>query len=248
MQKKSIKRFILNNFWLSILFHILILLYLFSILAKPPVKEKNTLLPHYYVPAYTYSGSIKPTMQKQTAKHHVKEMQAKQASIKKINSADVVQPVDHRQRAIQVPKESKKQPREETKTKITSASLLADSFNMLKEEQIREVSQPEEPDPIYLIGDDSQPADPLIRLIGRSLSTHFKYPRVAGELGIKGLVLLEFTFHPEGYYSNLKMVKSSNNQDLDAAALYAVNAAPKVYGADRFISKPKRMVVGFIFQ
>jgi TonB family protein len=98
-----------------------------------------------------------------------------------------------------------------------------------------------------MIGDDHAPADPLIKLIGRSLSAHFRYPRMAGELGIRGRVIVELTLHPEGYYSDVQMLKSSDNEDLDAAALYAVNSAPDVIGADHFISKPKHFVIGFVF-
>jgi hypothetical protein len=42
-------------------------------------------------------------------------------------------------------------------------------------------------------------------------------------------------------------VQSSQNEDLDAAALYAVNKAPRIDGADRFLAKPKTFVVGFLF-
>src|SRR5438477_525236 len=81
-----------------------------------------------------------------------------------------------------------------------------------------------EADPILLIGDDSHPADPLIKLLGRSLSAHFRYPRMAGQLGITGRVVISLTLHPEGYYSDVQMMQSSDSQELDAAALYAVNS------------------------
>lgn len=243
MQRSKFKKMIFNTFWLSIVFHVFILIYLLLLLKPPPVQENKTLLPHYYVPAYTYSGSIKPAALPREKKS---SQTPHQETSTEPNPVETAQKADRQESIIHVLKVVNKKPA--SKTHLSPESLLADSFNFLKNEQMRELSDSDEPDPIYLIGDDSQPADPLIKLIGQSLSKHFKYPRMAGELGIKGRVLVKLTLHPEGYYSNVQIIKSSRNDDLDAAALYAVNAAPRVYGADRFISKPKRIVIGFIFE
>jgi len=42
-------------------------------------------------------------------------------------------------------------------------------------------------------------------------------------------------------------VQPSEIQDFNAAALYAVNTAPTVVGVNKFLAKPTRFVVGFIF-
>ena len=68
-----------------------------------------------------------------------------------------------------------------------------------------------------------------------------------GNFGLRGRVLVSLVLHPEGFYSNVQIVQSSENNDFDNAALYAVNSAPKVIGADHFLDKPKRFIVGFIF-
>jgi TonB family protein len=102
-------------------------------------------------------------------------------------------------------------------------------------------------EPVLMIGDPNTPADPLIKLMARSLSTYFRYPDTEGMMGIKGRVLVKLTLHPEGYYSDIQLIQSSDNGSLDAAALFAVNKAPKVIGADRFMQKPKRFLVGFVF-
>lgn len=248
MQRSKIKKIILNSFWLSVFLHLLILIYIFFIMPSPIPVETKPLLQHHYVPAYTYTGSIKPSHPTQQADKSVKntsKMKTQQLTQEK-NLSEQTQKIDNHPSMVHLPKVLKKMP--PTKTKLSSASLLADSFNMMREDQMREVTKTEESDPMYLIGDDSQPADPLIKLIGQALSKNFRYPRVAGELGIQGRVVVKLTLTPQGYFSNVQMIKSSNNQDLDAAALYAINAAPKIYGADRFISQPKRMVIGFVFE
>jgi TonB family protein len=254
MQRSIIKKISRHSFWLSVLLHLLVLFFLFKILTTPPPEEKSKAFntPTPVVPAYTYTGSIKPSSPGQaTQNSHNPE---KSTATNNEKAARATKPSEHLEKISSLNKTGdlapsvKRMPKPKTKTAITSASLLADSFNMLKEDQLKEMTQSNEYEPIHLIGDDDAPADPLIKLIGRSLSAHFQYPHAAGQLGIKGRVIIKLTLHPEGYYSHVQMLKSSDNQDLDAAALYAVNTAPRVVGADRFISKPKRFVIGFVFK
>lgn len=258
MSDSMAKKLSPHSFWLSLIVHILILLALFRAITqvKPPDQplDKQQKTPHDYVPAYTYTGSIKPSAQRATSQQTEKSVQSKPSNPSKgqdeladnssVSHAQIDSAV-HEQSAIQVQKAPKKT--QTARKSIASTSLLSDSLNMIKDDQMRDVTKAQESEPIYLIGDDSMPADPLIKLMGRSLSTHFGYPRTAGELGIRGRVLVEFILHPEGYYTDIRMVHSSSSPDLDAAALYAVNSAPRVIGADRFISKPKHFVVGFVF-
>ena len=251
MQSRAIKKIFQNGFWLSLLLHLLLLLAVLILMARKPEETVEKTLPQNYVPAYTYTGSIKPA----TPQQAVQSTQTKEShpnpekiiSPEKEESSESIQSVEHTSSTFEAPKVVKKIPVKKIRNKPLQKSLLSASFDMLKQEQLQEISTKGEADPIYMIGDDSQPADPLIKLLGRSLSAHFAYPRTAGELGIRGRVLIGMTLHPEGYYSNVKMMQSSENPDLDAATLYAVNSAPKIEGADRFISKPKRFVIGFIF-
>jgi TonB family protein len=120
-------------------------------------------------------------------------------------------------------------------------------MQMLQQDQIQSLQAKKSADPIYLIGDMSQAADPLIKLIGKALSAHFRYPDTPGRLGIKGRALVGLTLHPGGYFTDVSLLESSQNHELDDAALYAVNQAPLVAGADRFINHPKHFVIGFIF-
>lgn len=173
--------------------------------------------PTYYTPAYTYTGAITPSFQQQ-------------------KSENTPQP-QHKQKLIPT-----------AKTGIPVKSILALSREVLREDRMKAaISNLKNSEPVLLIGDLNTPADPLIRLLARSLSAHFKYPQFEGRLGAKGRVVVSLTLHPEGNISDIEIVRSSENQDFDAAALYAANTAPTVSGADMFISKPKFFVIGFIF-
>lgn len=253
MQSRVLKKVFQNGFWLSLLLHILLILAILIFMTNPS-RKKQQPLPNQYVPAYTYQGSIKPAAPKyQTAKAQKQESnknpskKSPEEKIETVENEENIQSVEHTQSRMEVPKILKKMPVKKMKNFPQQKSLLASSFNMLKDEQLQEISEKQEAEPIYMIGDDSQPADPLIKLLGRSLSAHFGYPRMAGQLGIRGRAVIGLTLHPEGYYSHVQLLQSSNNPDLDAAALYAVNSAPHIPGAARFIDRPKHFVIGFIF-
>lgn len=224
-------------------------------LQPPLIKKKQEKLPHYYVPSYTYTGSIKPSVNNLNIQHKQVMKNSLPTDPKKINQktdknieTKKAQDATFRKSTLYLQKIQKfKQEIKPKKARLPQQSLLAASFEMMKQEQLKEVTKTRENEPIYLIGDDNAPADPLVKLIGRSLSAHFHYPRLAGELGIKGKVLIGLTLHPNGYYDDIQLIQSSYNQDLDAAALYAVNTAPIVEGANHYISRPKHFVVGFVF-
>src|SRR5690349_5619730 len=67
MSNKITEKLSRNAFWLSILLHILFVLFILIALLTKPEQEKKQLLPHYYVPAYTYTGSIKPSPAQQNS-------------------------------------------------------------------------------------------------------------------------------------------------------------------------------------
>lgn len=249
------KRAAQGGFWLSVLLHLALFLALLSLMAKNQKEVKQVRLPHDYVPAYTYSGSIKPTSPHKSVADNRPQTESRSQPTKAESPQPVeskgqiedMESVEHTLSPLRVIKKLQKMPAKKLQDTPFKKSLLTSSFNMLKEQQLEEISEKPDNEPIYMIGDDSQPADPLIKLLGRSLSAHFRYPHMAGQLGIRGRAIVGLTLHPEGYYSHVQLLQSSNNPDLDAAALYAVNAAPKIDGADRFIEKPKHFVIGFVF-
>lgn len=222
-----------DYFWLAVILHLL-LFCLFSTFVVYHRQEKKS--PKLYVPAYLFKGTVSPP-----------KLVAEQVTHTNIQKTQVAQPrLQVMPKAIPLAKA-----RRSISQRVLPKSLIADSFALLEEQQLTRLQadiQKHEEDPIYLIGDESSTPDPLVKLIGRSLSAHFDYPRLAGELGIKGKVLIGLTLHPQGFFSDVQMLRSSGSQDLDNAALTAVNLAPPVDGADRFLSVPKHLVVGFIFK
>jgi TonB family protein len=219
MQRGLTKKLFRNSVALSILLHLLVLLSMTRIIFFTPGTEKTyeDRSPQLYVPAYTYSGSVKPVS-------HRSEQTTEAKNIQK-----------------EIPTSSRGINRPEP-------SVLDMSRSVLQHNQIQEaLSRPENVEPLLLVGDEHQVASPLVIAVGKSLSAHFHYPRNEGNFGIKGKVLVQFILHPEGYYTDVQIVKSSSNQAFDAAALYAVNTAPTVIGIDKLLKGPTPFVVGFIF-
>lgn len=219
MQNNLSKEWLVPGFLLSLLLHILALLTFSSVLVWGPIEKKK--MPHLYVPAYTYTGKTLPLSI--SSSQSTETIAKPQVPVK--NTATAI-----RQKAISL------------------KTIMASTQQILQENQKVAIQSRVPSEPIYMIGEESEIADPLVALLGKSLSAHFRYPKIAGELGIKGRTLIGMTLEPTGYFTHIQIVRSSNNADLDAAALYAVNHAPKIIGADRFISTPKHFVVGFVFR
>lgn len=225
------KRIWLNPFWLSIFLHILLLL-LFSlavILTKDETKKAPEALPAYILP----DKKVPPRVERQRARKH--------------SAADRV---TNKKQAELTPNADRADfSATDAQAKSPGQSILASSLKMLDRELMKEVtSSMEETEPMYLLGEETAYADPFLMLLGKALSAHFAYPKAAGALGIRGRVLVSFMIHPDGYFSNVRIVQSSHNHDLDAAALYAVNQAPLIPEMKRFLKEPKHFVVGFIFR
>ncbi|MFZ2314056.1 MAG: TonB family protein [Gammaproteobacteria bacterium] len=224
------KKWIINAFSLSILLH---LLFLFSFSVIFFVPEENNKVPNDYVPAYTYHGAITPTSipiaSDTTPTPTAKPLKKVETSLDDYFGI----------------KETKATVKE---GRIVSTSMMAASKQFLKQEFHQALARkPDNSEPMMLIGDQNEVADPLVKMIGRALSAHFKYPKQEGMFGIKGQVVLAMTVNPDGYFTDVQIVKSSHNAAFDAAALYAVNSAPKIAGITKLLPQPKRIVVGFIF-
>lgn len=209
-------------FVISLLLHLIFLLIYLLLLKneqkKPPEYQSKPY--HSYVQSYTAPA---PHMQQ-----HAKSAQQQTPVVEK-NDSVVLRP----KRAVKG---------------ATAAQLMASSMQYLHNDLMQTVAEQREEEPVYLIGDKNQPASGIILVLAKALSKHFAYPPAAGKFGIQGRVVLAMTLHPDGHFSDVEMIQSSENRDLDAAALYAVNSAPKVEGAERFLKKPKRFVIGYLFQ
>lgn len=227
------------------LLHLLILLSILLVIKFQPV-EKPQKKPHLYVPSYVYTGAITPPSLARQSQQ--RKLVANTKKVEKVTDSNSTEPATKIEATPNVPKPAPNAIAVGKRKHAQPSSLLAASSQILQQEQRRAITNRNDEEPILMIGDTTHIADPFIKLLARSLSAHFRYPDNEGMLGIKGRALIVLTIHPEGYYSDVELVKSSENQNLDAAALFAVNTAPHIVGASTFIKQPKRFVVGFIFE
>jgi len=239
MNARQTKKIAKYSFILSILLHLLFFLFIATVITIQPEKQQKNF--EDYVPAYTYKGAITPS----SAPSHANKSQESQQNSQKSLEHEVPTDRDGLATQLQSGSQAHNQP-----VHPIQRSILDMSRDVIRQDQMRETMQDmQNIEPILLIGDKSLPPDPLIQLLGHALSANLIYPRMEGELGSKGRVLVAFIFHPkEGSFSNVRIVRSSDNPNFDNAALYAVNKAPKVIGADRFLPQPKYFVVGFVFE
>lgn len=215
-----------SSLLIAIILHALFLLTLSLVITFSSNKAEQSqkrLVPQY-VPSYVYNGTVAPSALSQNA--------VKKTAMKKVSSD-----------MSSVAEQGKFSHADQTQK-----SVLEMSREVLQQDYIQhEIQKKPQEEPMLLIGEISQYADPLIKLVGRSLSVNFRYPKMEGSFGVRGRVIVEMILHPEGYFSDVRIVQSSENEHFDAAALYAVNKAPTVVGANRLLSRPKYLVVGFIF-
>ncbi|MHB1948341.1 MAG: energy transducer TonB [Gammaproteobacteria bacterium] len=236
MKHDQSKGFLSNQFLLSIILHLLLLISVLLFVTAPEEEKKS---PEYYVNSYVYQPPITSSVHQQKAsKVHTPQFKPqKKLTLPPIQEQHVAtHALPHTQKNISMA------------TGSENKSIMAMSLDALKQNQIQHaLQQPKDEEPILLIGDSTLATDPFIKLIGRSLSANFTYPELEGRMGIKGSVLVELIIHPEGYYTDIHILRPSESQNFNNAALYAINKAPQAVGVDRFLSKPKRLVVGFIF-
>lgn len=229
------KKLTRHSFLLSIIFHLFIFLFLLlmsTVITINP-NENAKKPPQLYIPSYVYKGAITPATnntppsQQREAAENIQKVQTKPSIL--ASQAKNVTDKNHF---------------------FPQKSILDMSRSMIQQNQVNTAlnNLNHSETPILLVGDKHAIVDPLIKLVGRSLSAHFHYPRIEGTFGARGRVYIELVLHPEGYFSDVQIVQSSDFQDFDAAALYAVNTAPTVVGVDKFLPKPKRFIVGFIFE
>lgn len=238
MRDVPIKRVLTISILLSLMLHLIFLCLIAFVGFRP---SKKVILPDLYQPAYLYQGSIVPAAM---LKAHG-EMESPETN----QMAPSTQVTSSNNGTILLHESTKKQITSGQYKKIRQRSVMKMTYEFLRQHQQETVAVSDQADePIYLVGDLNSPVNPLIRLLGRALSKNFGYPHAAGAFGIKGRAIVSLVLHPNGQLSNIHLLQSTENQDLDAAALYAANNAPIVKGADKFLSKPKRFVIGFIFR
>lgn len=100
---------------------------------------------------------------------------------------------------------------------------------------------------INLIGDKKTIPQPLIILLGKALTKHLTYPKIAIDFKVRGTAFVGFVLHPDGTLTNIQLVQSSQAGVLDSQAVAAVTAISPLKNTSNYLSQPKPMVVGILF-
>ncbi len=217
MQKRFIPVIKRHTLWISLLLHLLFLLNFSYVWFHPLPTEQS---PSLEISSYVYNAPTTPT---------------------------VTPSPQHQQKAIEKPKPKDKNGIEKyspdaansAEIPLTSQNVSARSFDSQK-------TKPTDEDPIHLIG-ESKVVKPLIKILGRALTAHLVYPKIAIDFNLRGTVHIGFLLSPNGQVSNAEVVKSSGTGVLDDAALRAVNEMSPVPGVNPYLPQSKFLVIGIIF-
>jgi TonB family protein len=98
-----------------------------------------------------------------------------------------------------------------------------------------------------LIG-DKKINKPLLTLLGKALTVRLIYPKSAIDLNVKGTSIIGFLLYPDGHIIHIQLLKTSGAQVLDEAALTAARQMSPVNHVAQYLTQPKFMVIGIIFQ
>lgn len=110
-----------------------------------------------------------------------------------------------------------------------------------------DISRAPDTEPVHLIG-DKKIDRPLLTLLGKALTKHLIYPKSAIDLNVKGTSVIGFVLYPDGHITNVQLLRTSTAQVLDQAALAAANGINPVANVTQYLTQPKFMVIGIIFE
>lgn len=113
-------------------------------------------------------------------------------------------------------------------------------------EQMVKVASGRSSEPVHLLGEKGVP-QPLIVILGKALTRHLSYPRIAVDLNVQGTAVIGFVLHPDGKVTDVQLLKTSTADVLDKAALAAANHISPVSGVGPYVSEPKPIVFGIVF-
>jgi len=88
----------------------------------------------------------------------------------------------------------------------------------------------------------------LVALLHAAISAQQQYPESALRMEREGRVRLAFILHNNGTISNLRTIRPSGTESLDAAALRAVNAAVPFKGVGKYVDRAKEYQVDVVFE
>lgn len=113
--------------------------------------------------------------------------------------------------------------------------------------ELVDISSAKNSEPVHLIGDNKNTPQPLIVLLGKALTAQLIYPKTAIDLTVKGMSVIGFVLHPDGHVTDVRLLKTSQADVLDQAAVSAARQISPVRNVGQFINEPKPIVFGIIF-
>ncbi len=228
-----------HTLWLSLLAHVLFLLSLATwIVVQPhdrPQTEPASSIPAYVTSEAPSTPQIETPPAPQAAAPAAEA--APQPELKKIEKNGLEKLV--KEKAQVKAAESKPAGKPAPSTKPHKPVFARDGVP-------EDITNPYDQEPMHLIG-ESKIIKPLVKIIGRALSRHLFYPRVAADFNLRGVVLVGFVLHPEGYVTETRVVKSSGTGVLDDAASDAVGAMSPIGNVSEYVPAAEFMVIGIIF-
>ncbi len=113
--------------------------------------------------------------------------------------------------------------------------------------QSRPMRIPKDQQPVHMIGDKNV-RNALLELLGKAFYAHLVYPRIAIDFHLRGVASVQFSVHPDGRITDVKLIKSSSAEILDQAAIDAISGASPVYNVGLYVKKPQSLVINVIFR
>lgn len=220
-----------NSFIFSLLLHLLILAS-YSLVLTFPMKQRE--LPSLYIPSYAYQEPVT-----QTSQPVQQDNMAKQEQAKPVAKPTPVKPVTQAKQIAEIGLKTAEQQKKQQTTAPAAKPAR-------RSPPITAVHTKEHTQPVHLVG-DKKLDQPLIELLGKALSSHLVYPKIAIDFNLHGTAYVGFTLHSSGLVTEAKIVKSSGTDVLDQAALDGVRNMSPVSGVNQYLEKNRYLVVGVIF-
>ncbi len=145
--------------------------------------------------------------------------------------------------------ESPNKPMIEKKKMLTSPDGIEKPITERPPQELSQLvpkSAAQSSEPVHLIGEKGV-AKPLIVILGKALTAHLVYPKIAIDLNIHGVPVIGFVVHPDGKVTDIRLVESSHIDMLDKAAINAAHEISPVKNVGPYLKEPKYIIFGIIF-
>jgi protein TonB len=119
----------------------------------------------------------------------------------------------------------------------------------VKEAPVRVLPAEASPAPMERASPDFATSSSYLEMVKLKIERYKKYPETARVARIEGSVTVRFKIRPSGNVSGVRVIKTSNHDDLDHAALKAVkDAAPFPRPPERFFKGAIPLKLTIVFE